>query len=129
MGIAAIIAADLAATYFDADASETPTESTTYTTAAGVASDPFFAGWLAEDPAAAAAGQFGESKVRTARVIIAASDVAAPARLDTVTRTSTSEVWTIIGVDPIGGGAAFSLAVKITEPVERSREGYRPTRH
>ena len=65
MGIAAIIAADLAATYFDADASETPTESTTYTTAAGVASDPFFAGWLAEDPAAAAAALwrelFGES--------------------------------------------------------------------
>jgi len=123
VGIADIAAADMTATFFDADAPETPVESVTYTTVAG-AETTVSAGW-SEPPASVGEGQLGRAGRRTAVMIVAASDIAAPAVNDTATRAATSELWTVTDVEPIGAGAAFALTLKRAEPTERARESYR----
>ena len=121
MSIKTQIAADMAATLFDDTVDETPAETVTYT--AGGSGSSITAVWAAEDPSRIGDVQVGQSKLRQARCVVAAADVAAPAIGDTVTRNA--EVWSVIEVDPIGQGAAFTLTLKRAEPAERAGENYR----
>ena len=113
----------MAATLFDDTVDETPAETVTYTTAAGSGSS-ITAVWAAEEPAKIGDVQVGQSKRREARCVVAAADIAAPAIGATVTR-SDGDVWSVIEVDPIGHGAAFTLTLKRAEPAERAGENYR----
>ena len=69
----------------------------------------------------------GLATVRRATCTIAAADVAAPARGDTITRGA--ETWTVEHKPlAVGGGDYWELALKAAAPIEKTRQGHRLAR-
>jgi len=125
MTIQDIIAADMANTVFDTTVDETPAETVTYTTVAGVESAGVTVAWSSEDPHRAESVSLGRSDNRLAHVVVPASEIAAPAVGDTVNRTLTGEDWTVFEINRVGAGAANTLTCKRSEPDEFSRDSLR----
>lgn len=101
-------------------------EAVTHTDADG-ADTSITAATFSEDPPELAGATDGKATIRRATCTIAAADVAAPARGETITRGST--IWTI-EAEPlsVGGGDYWQLALKRTDTAEKSRQDYRIAR-
>jgi len=101
-------------------------ETVTHTAADGTATEITDATFCEQEPEIHD-GLDGKTTVRRAGCTIPAARVAVPARGETVTHGTT--VWTI-DQNPlaVGGGEYWQLALKRTEPIERTRQGHRTPR-
>lgn len=85
--------------------------------------DSTFNAIIEYEPAEEEQGQDGTELVRRATMVVRATDVAAPNRLDTV--TIAGEKWSVMSIEPQALGSVFDLGLLLTSSIERSRETLR----
>lgn len=119
--IADILAADLAATGFDADATETPAVAANHTSLAAVVTAIHV---ICEDREKQVVEQpDGQQTTEQFACYVQASELASPQIGETM--TIGSELFAISGVNKVAAGAAWRLDLQRLTPYERSRGDYR----
>jgi len=95
----------------------------TFTAASDGATTAIAAALFSETPPEVRQRRDGQDQARAATCILAAADVAAPARGDSL--TVRTEAWSIVDLRPVGAGEYWRLTLRHVDVLDRTRQGFR----